>query len=208
MLLVRGGRYDEARVVGRRARDQAIRLGLRVEIGGNLRGLGELEMAVGRLAEAEQVLREGVELYEQMGDPAHGTDLASMLAIVLARQGRLDEARAMLERARAWLSPDDVGGDFLAKRAQADVALAASEIEPALEHARASLGAVEDTGYLSDRIEARIALARVLVAAGRSDEATRLLVEAVDLARARGDIRWLRVAEEMLEGLRAEPTGA
>ena len=189
---------EEARESFGRARELASALGLWIELGGICRGLGELEMWLGRVDAGEAELREGVRIYERIRDFGHGTNLPSMLASTLALQGRPDEARGFAELGARWLQPEDVDGVVANLRAQAEVALATGDARFAEERARAAVAAVESTGYLSHRAEARVVLGRALAALGRPDEARAVLEEARGLAERKGDLRFVRVATSLI----------
>ena len=154
-LTGRAGEYDEAKALLDRSRSIASRLGLWLVLGALCRSTGEVEMAFGNLAEAETELREGVRIYERIRDPAHGTNLASLLATALALQGRVEEAGRFAELGDRWLSPDDVDGVVVLYCAQAEVALAGGHAEVAEERARAAVTAIDGTGYLNHRAGAR-----------------------------------------------------
>jgi ATP/maltotriose-dependent transcriptional regulator MalT len=96
-------RCDEKRVYAERAVALARRTGFGTSRG-HLLATAWIDALVllGRWAETERVLADVADLL----DPALEADLAADWGLVLVRQGRLDEARPLLERARAVLFDD------------------------------------------------------------------------------------------------------
>jgi class 3 adenylate cyclase/tetratricopeptide (TPR) repeat protein len=195
----------ELRATYRRLEELATDLALWMDLATMYRFLGELDSGLGDLDRAEAELRKSLAIYERIRVASHGTDIASLLASLMARRGRPRDARAFAEQAAGWLSPGDVGGETILFRAQAEIALSEGDLERALERAGAAVAVVEDTGYIVYRAEARAVLARVLAALGRTDEARATLDEAMELSRRKGDRRWMRVLRGLMDELAAGP---
>jgi hypothetical protein len=62
-----------------------------------------------------------------------------------------------------------------------------------------ALSVVDETDYVEQRVDARLALAEALVGAGRKDEAAAALEDAVRIAEAKGSTVIAREARAQLE---------
>jgi tetratricopeptide (TPR) repeat protein len=150
---------------------------------------------------AERLLREGLEELDRLDDRAWSSTVSMLLAHLLARQGRDEEAQAMLQVAREWSSPDDIiniaglgalEGLLLARRG--------GYIE-AERLAKAAVATAETTDMPWVRGTAAEHLAAVLELADRRDEARSELERALKIYEARGDAPHSRRLREELAGL-------
>ena len=146
---------------------------------------GTAQRALGRLEEAEADLRDAPELWVEMGSDVMGTVARADLALVLVRQGRLDEAEALIEEC-------EVAGETLTGALASSFHEASGELHRArgrLEDAEAALRRNFEALAGTERLEAGAAATSVAnVAASRSDWDT-----AVEWAERATDI-WRRVA--------------
>jgi class 3 adenylate cyclase len=173
-ILGLAGRWDEAEQDARSACDDLERLGLPVALAEGLYELGELRLRRGALADAEDLLARAHAL---------GWNAKAGFARLRLAQGRLDEARELLEHALA-----EAGDDALAEAPLlpllAEVALAQGDLERArdasarLEATPAPIGASWHAAVTATT------LGRVALAAGDGDRAVAQLRAAVEHWRA------------------------
>ncbi len=95
------GRTDEARVRLGEGLDLTRRIGLRQVTGWLLTVLADVNWTEGRLADAELGMREAIDVLDSIGDRVEAASCRAMLGALLARSGRIDEARTVLDSARA-----------------------------------------------------------------------------------------------------------
>ncbi len=120
-----GGNFDVARELIAAALALTEQLGLEVDASGAQSDAAEIELLAGRLAEAERVLRLSVDSLERRGDVGHLATVAPLLADVLYRQGRSDEAMPLTELVARSALVDDLDPQVAWRRVQAKLARAA-----------------------------------------------------------------------------------
>jgi serine/threonine protein kinase/tetratricopeptide (TPR) repeat protein len=136
-------------------------------------GLGWALDAIGRLPDAEEVLRSAHAEAERIGLPWAISWSGIYLARVIARRGHVDEARRLLDAARERV---EAGGNrlysALAQMERARIELREGALADAEGYARRSCELLE--GYDGYRAHAIATLARVLAARGETEEAARV----------------------------------
>lgn len=148
-----------------------------LERGGDLReaavtranvGFAMLELGVAE--EAERSLRAALASAERLGLPPTAAAARHMLGLALARQGRLEEARAIEARAVAdFAAQGDARMEAGSRLYLADILRLAGDLDGAEHEARAALEAEATPAPVIPT--ALGTLARVLLAAGRAPEA-------------------------------------
>lgn len=94
-----GGQAQQAVPLYEAARDLAVQHGLHAELGQTLDRLGSQMRELGRVVEAEEIIREAIKMHRKVGNrPGEGRALRS-LSIVLQQTGRMDEAVAGIDSA-------------------------------------------------------------------------------------------------------------
>lgn len=122
------GRLDAARELVTEALGRLVDAGRPATIVQVLATLGSIHAAAGDLAAADEVFRRALRFLDDVGDVKVRAEVLDRYAIYLARQGRVDESRLMLDRAAAL-----VGGVL-----RSEVHLAALHAEAMGEHCAAA----------------------------------------------------------------------
>jgi pentatricopeptide repeat protein len=154
---------------------------------------GECHTLAGRIerdrrnpAAAEREYRRAMGLFDKGGHRRWWRNAAPGAAHALLDQGRVDEARAVLdEMAARDETPNAPAGAFRLE-AEARYRLAVGEKSAGIDYARRAVAAVDGTGALLYEGRARETLAEVLAAGGDSDAAGEQLKLARDLYVAKG----------------------
>jgi tetratricopeptide (TPR) repeat protein len=160
-------------------------------------------LIAGDLELAEHELRRGHELLASVGDTGARCTVDGMLADVLQRQGRLDEALPFAEESRAIAAPDDLDAQPRWRAALARILSAQGLHDAALEHARDAVALVESLDLLPLKAAVHDALGDVHAAAGRTDEAVAALERALTLHEQKGNVVSARRSRAALDELRA-----
>ena len=201
VLLAMQGEVDRARDLVRGGRQAYFDAGLLMTAGGMSMGEAEVERLAGDDVRVEQVLREGIELLERVGDRAYYPTAALQLAQCLYEQERYDEVEHLCEVAREATGADDLinfveleglAGGLLARRG--------SHAE-AQEHAQRAVALAETTDFVHARAWSRLILAETLALAGRMDEAVSEAATGVAHYEAKGDVTGAARARKRLGAL-------
>ena len=155
----------------------------------NLLGfLAYIRLRLGRLLDAESDLREGLELSRAAAEASTAFQWhAGTLAEVLIERGELEEARALVESAQLDDQPADNMQLFFLRSARGRLHLLAREPEQALEDFQTIIDvAVAGGAFNPVWLPARSLAALSLHHMGRDVEATTLVEEELDFARAWG----------------------
>ena len=164
------------------------------ELGTSYVYLGWALMSVGRLSEAERALVEGQRRFVEVYGKVDRDTVAALarLAVVIAGQGRYDEARQLLAQRRDETEAEpgsDTAGALATLRArQLQVELMAGDLKSAARFA--TLEALTTNPALSARDASvyEAGVAQYLALTGRPDEALRRLARA--LAARPAQVRW------------------
>ena len=147
---------------------------------------------------AERDLREGAEVLEAGGESGTLSTLAGVLAEVLYRLGRHEEAEEWTRRTERAASPEDVLSQLLWRSVRAKVLAREGKAKEALrlsaeavEWARRSDGLPPLGDCLSDRAE-------VLRLLGHSDEAKQVLKEALAVYERKGIVPSIERTQALL----------
>jgi predicted ATPase/class 3 adenylate cyclase len=184
------GRAEEGRALAARARAE-----LKERGGGG--GLpfasatsiaADIEYYAGDYAAAVRFGHEAVELFERAGERSWQSTFVASLAEAYYRLGDLEDAEAYAARALELGATDDVTTQFLARGVQAKVRASRGELVEAERLAREALAMVEPTQILNSHGDARVDLAEVLLRAGKEDEATAALDEAIACYERKGNV--------------------
>jgi class 3 adenylate cyclase/tetratricopeptide (TPR) repeat protein len=186
-LRAMNGELDHARALYRRARSMLHDLGQGVTAASTGLDLAMVELRGGDTALAEREVRADFEFLEKSGEAYYLSSMAAMLARLAREQGRDADALALTERAEAAAASDDVLTQALWRAVRAPVLARSGRLEQA-EHlaqgAIALLRDVEAPGFLGDAL---VDLAIVLRIAGKIEEASQAVDEALALLHAKGD---------------------
>jgi class 3 adenylate cyclase/tetratricopeptide (TPR) repeat protein len=201
ILLAMDGKFDESRRLLEQARAVFQDVGRPAWAASLLMARGFVELIAGDASQAERVLREGREEFLRLGEKGYLSTLSANLALALCLQGRFDEADPFIEESRDLASSEDVASQWVWRTAKAMVLADRGELAEAERLAREAVDLASGGDALVDQAETLSVLARILVAAGRSDEAAALLRQAVDKYERKGDVVSASRARERLAAL-------
>jgi class 3 adenylate cyclase/tetratricopeptide (TPR) repeat protein len=161
--------------------------------------IGWAELTAGHPDEAEGPLREGVAVLEAAGETGWLSTTAAVLAEVLWRRGKDQEAERYALLSDRLAAPDDWMSQWQWRAAQAKVLADRDQPSEAETLARAAVSVIDQTDYLKSRGDARMSLAYVLRKAGGAQEAAIVLREALELYERKGDVADASKARAELE---------
>ena len=137
---------------------------------------------------AEAKLRESYDVLSGAGKHGALSTVCSIFAECLYRQGRYDEAEAMLAEASEKGGDDDVVTQVNVKAGTAKLAARRGQLEDAEALAREGAALAAETEVVDLRGDSLLALAEVLRLAGREEEAAAAIGEALAQWESRGDV--------------------
>ena len=161
----------------------------------------QIETFAGDLPAAEQELRTGYSMLEEMGETGVRSTLASLLADVLALQGNDVEAQRFVEITRATAADSDVMPQVLWRRALARTTMRRADTIEAERLAREAVALADATDSLDLRAGTLVALGEVLAEAGRNEEAAASVDEARALYALKGNVAAVEAAETALSSM-------
>ncbi|HZP73007.1 MAG TPA: adenylate/guanylate cyclase domain-containing protein [Gaiellaceae bacterium] len=182
------GRMDEARQLHKEFIEDLRARGQRINALTHAMGLGWWEFQVGDPDAAEALLRESwIELGE-LGERGFRSTLGAILADVLARRGKLDEAAAVVDEAEAISTPDDFVTTAQASLARAWICLGRGDHEAAVEHARHATEIAGEHEYVTVKLDTWMEYGEVLLATGHRVDGEAALVHCAELAERKGSV--------------------
>jgi class 3 adenylate cyclase/tetratricopeptide (TPR) repeat protein len=180
------GNFDDARRLVADARAMLEEIALTVWLAGPLAEMSALvELWAGDSEAAERELAWGVRTLQQIGELAWLPTLAALLAEVLHRQGRDDEAEQALGLAAQTAGSEDGYSQGLIGIVRAKILARAGDTEAA-GLAQQALATVEPTDFPFLHAFVLTGHAEVLRRIGRDAEADKAVVKAVEYAQAKG----------------------
>ena len=193
------GRFTEARELYTRSVGVYEEFGLRFRRAVRSIVGAQIESLAGDLAAAEQELRTGYSMLEEMGERGARSTLAGCLADVLSSEGNDVEAERYAQIARETAAETDVMPQVLWRRALVRTAARRGDLTAAEELARSAVALAEGTDSLDLRAGTLVALGEVLREAEQSAAASASLAEAKALYVRKGNIAAMRIAESARE---------
>jgi class 3 adenylate cyclase/tetratricopeptide (TPR) repeat protein len=197
-LLAMVGRFEEARDVHEASQELLLDLGQRTRLASWSAQRGEVELLAGEPAAAENALREGCDVLDEMGETGTFSTLAALLAEAVYRQGRLDEAEGISRRSEEATAPDDIASHVGWRSVRAKVLGQRGDHGQAEKLAGEALQLIEQTDALNHHAAALLDRAEVLRLAGRDAEAEPLVEKAVSLLEQKGNIVGAEQARALL----------
>jgi tetratricopeptide (TPR) repeat protein len=181
------GRAEEARELTTRSLRILEDIGNRLHVAsGRAMVAGEVFKLIGDLDGAERLQREGVQDLEAMGETGFLSTAAAYLSDTLLALGKMDEAFRYTEMARATGQEDDFVTQVMWRRTRGVLLSRQGRHDEAETMLRDALAIVEPSDYLIERAEVLVALGEALGAAGRPDEATQNVRQAIQLFEGKG----------------------
>jgi tetratricopeptide (TPR) repeat protein len=134
-----------------------------------------------------------------MGESGYLSTTAAVLARVMYRQGRLDDALELTETTERAASPDDIVSQALWRGTRARVLAAGGESEAAETLALRAVALARQTDFVNMLADALVDLAETLSLLGRGKEAGEPLTEAIGIYEAKGNVASARSARDLLD---------
>src|SRR4051794_7793141 len=139
------GEFDVARSLYRTARAKYEEFGMRSALAALPLYSGHIELVAGALETAEEELRPGYDLLEEMGDLARVSTAAAFLAEVLYAQGRFDEAERLTVVSADAAAPDDAVSQMLWRGTRSKILASRRKFGEAESLAREAVAIAERT---------------------------------------------------------------
>jgi ATP/maltotriose-dependent transcriptional regulator MalT len=152
----------------------------------------QIETFAGDLAAAEQELRIGYSMLEEMGESGVRSVLAGLLADVLSAQDQDVEAERFVHITRDTASETDVMSQVLWRRSLARTTARRGDAAIADDLARSAVALAGKTDSLDLRAGSLVSLGEVLRNAGRDTESAASLDEARELYARKGNLAALQ----------------
>jgi class 3 adenylate cyclase/tetratricopeptide (TPR) repeat protein len=168
-----------------------------------LQARGEAMIHLGRLDDAARVFREGIEVFDSLGETGFNSTMTASLAGVLCRLGRFDEAEHWVRRSVEMTAEDDFASQASWRYALARILSSRGGHDEALRLLDEAATFVEETDYLDMRADAYATRGLVLREAGRHAEARAAYERALELYERKGAVP---AAERVRADLAALPS--
>jgi tetratricopeptide (TPR) repeat protein len=162
---------------------------------------GEIEILGADPAAAEAELREGFRLLDEMGEKALLSTVAFKLGEALYLQGRYEEAEEFARVSEDLTPPDDIASEVGWRALRAKILARRAELEQAERLSTEAVRLIEQTDALPHHADVLVSRAEVLRLAGRSEEATAALQEAIRLYETKGILPALERTRALLSQL-------
>jgi class 3 adenylate cyclase len=202
------GNFEAARVRYRRSRALLEEFGYRFFAALTSQDSAPIEISAGDLEAAERELRKDYLTLEVMGERNYLSTTAGMLADVLYRRGRYQEAAEFATICRERASADDVVSQFLWRCVQAKLLAREGQHEQADAIIAEAIELIGDSDWLDGQGNGFMDLAEICRLRGRTSDALAALAQASARFAAKGNIVSARRADKLAVDLRATLPGA
>jgi class 3 adenylate cyclase/tetratricopeptide (TPR) repeat protein len=164
---------------------------------------GPIELLAEDPKRAEDELRRDFEALERLDERNFISLTSALLADAVYRQGRLDEARTLVDHSLALAAPDDLAVQIIAGCVAAKVAARGGDVERGLELASEAVTQIDDTEDPSGQADARLDLAEVQFLAGARDPALATTLAAAERYERKGNRLGLARAARVADAIGA-----
>jgi class 3 adenylate cyclase len=202
------GNFEAARVRYRRSRALLEEFGYRFFAALTSQDSAPIEISAGDLEAAERELRKDYLTLEVMGERNYLSTTAGMLADVLYRRGRYQEAAEFATICRERASADDVVSQFLWRCVQAKLLAREGQHQQAGAIIAEAIELIGDSDWLDGQGNGFMDLAEICRLRGRISDALAALAQASARFAAKGNIVSARRADKLAVDLRATLPGA
>jgi len=158
-LLALTGDFERGRELAASGRRDLLELGQKVQYAAIGQPAAIIELLAGDPAAAERIMREGYEILVAAGERGYLSTVTALLALALARQGRLEEAERYAEESRRMGAADDVVTQMYWRVVKARLAGAAGNRE---EASRLASEVMELTDATDDSFDGPIAIYEIV----------------------------------------------
>jgi class 3 adenylate cyclase/tetratricopeptide (TPR) repeat protein len=196
------GDFDSARRYNRQAIDITTDLGELLTQATDSITEGLVELLAGELTAAEHALRGGYRALEGMGGTGPLAIVSAMLARVLLRQERYEEAEDVTRTCERVAASHQIDAQVKWRSVRSVVLARRGQVEEAERLAREALTRAEQTDQLDLHAETYADLAEVLRMAGRRAEAANQLARALALYERKGNLVATRQIRARMVSLR------
>ena len=197
-LLAMQGHADETHARAERVDAVLLEVGIPGMRANMLQARGEGERFVGHFDHAESYFREGVELWDSLGETGFNSTLSGLLATALCDQLRFDEAEMYASRSRELGADDDFATQSVWRMAQARVLSHRGDHDSAIALADEADAIMAPTDYLTWQAEGDEVRGMVLAAAGRLEGSRTAFVQALRRFEAKGVVpKMARIRERI-----------
>jgi class 3 adenylate cyclase/tetratricopeptide (TPR) repeat protein len=199
-LVAMRGDFETARQLADESSTTLAELGAVVDLAALRAWIGEVDMLSDDPQRGEEVRQAAYTVLDQLGERAILSTIAAYLAEALYAQGRDEEALALTAVSAEAAGEDDVTSQILWRVTAAKVKARVDGVPEAEKLAREAVMLAEATDCLNLHGDALVALAEVLAAQGRQDEAAPVAMHARRLYEAKGNIVSAGMLGRRLEG--------
>jgi ATP/maltotriose-dependent transcriptional regulator MalT len=195
------GEFDAARGLYAEAEEILEDLGFRTRTAGRTMIYGDIERLAGDLPAGEAKLRWACEVLEQMGETGRLSTVAGILADIVYRQGRYDEADRFVELSKRAATADDVASQALWRTVRAKVVARRGDFETAQTLGQEAAELAEPTDALNWSGNICLDRAEVLWLAGRLENAAEAARRAIELFEQKRNVVSAARARSLLSEL-------
>jgi tetratricopeptide (TPR) repeat protein len=184
VLLAAKGHFLEAHDLLDRARRAYDELGLGLRAGAMYAAF--VDLLAGEYATAERELRHACAELEAIGERSELSTTAALLAVVLCKLDRFEEAERFTDLAVESSSPGDIASQVIVRRGRAKILAARGDLDAALQLAHRAVEQAETTDWLQLRADALIDLAELEQGGGAVKRAEASVQRALSLYEEKG----------------------
>lgn len=196
------GRFQEARALVRRAKALLQEVALTPWLAGPLAQFsGWIELLAGDPAGAERELRWGYDTLRGIGELSWLSTLAAILAESLYAQGRDDEAAQFARASEESAGAEDTYSHALSRSVGAKILARRGDWRESERLAGEAVALADTTDFPHLRWHARMSHGEAHWLAGRRQDASRVLEEAVGIAEQKGNLVEAQGARDLLDRL-------
>ena len=182
------GRFDEARALITDVRSELRERGELTQLAGSANWPTHVELLAGNPSRAEEYLAEAFDLLEQQGERGIRSTVAAYRAVASYELGRVHDAEKWAGIALELTALPDLFTEISAARVRAKALARRGQNEPAERLARESVARLGETDFLNDQAGALETLGEVLELAGKRNEASVALEDALALYERKGNL--------------------
>jgi tetratricopeptide (TPR) repeat protein len=197
------GRFDDGRARYREGREILVEMGAAIRAAGTRSFAGDIERLAGDLPAAEREFRRCVEELSALGELGFLSTHAANLGQILYEQGRFHDAEEMSKLSEASAASDDFISQAQWRGLRAKVLARGGVDREARAMIDEAIAILEGSDMFDLQWETRRDLAEVHRLAGRSEEASRALREALALLEVKGVTPLIERVSPQLRALEA-----
>jgi class 3 adenylate cyclase/tetratricopeptide (TPR) repeat protein len=192
------GRFVEARAELERAEEIFAQAGMTLSVEAG-HGRSYIELLSGNPKKVVDRLGQSIERVREAGETGFLSTSAAFMAEALVALGRYDEALEYTQLTESLAAPGDVASEGAWRRIRALIMMHQGHLEEAEALAREAVAIAEPTDHWNERGETYMALATVMQAAGRGDQALAAAREALASYERKGNVVSAERARALIE---------